>query len=397
VVRSQPLRRSIVLLVVAAASFGAVAATVPTASAAPHQARLVATYRIGFEGPLSGSYAQIGLNERNGARLAIAQANAAGNLPFDLALTSVDDQGDPVKAPAAATVLINNPDVKGVVGPSFSGATEATGAAYQGAHLALANPSATNPDLSHHGWRVFHRLVPSDPVEGVLAADWLARRGTQRMIVIQDRTAYGVALGNATTHEARAKGIHVTYLARDGFTTTKYSPLAHRIISAGVHTVFYAGYDVGAAKLAKALHRAGYHGLRVSGNGVRISAFTSEAGAAGNGYYAVCGCMTKYASLAQQAFATAYRAKYHSAPGLFSAQAYDAAHALIRAIKVAVAGGHTSRAAINVSLGNVDFAGVSTRVKFARDGDIARSAARVNLFRVRQREFRQIGDIRRLG
>jgi branched-chain amino acid transport system substrate-binding protein len=214
---------------------------------------------------------------------------------------------------------------------------------------------------------------------------------------VQDRTSYGLEVGNAVTHEARAKGIHVTYLAKDGFTTTNYGPLAHRIVSAGVHTLFYAGYDVGAARLAKALYRAGYHGLRVSGNGVRISAFPREAGAAGNGYDAVCGCMSKYPSSRQQAFATAYRARYHQAPGLFAAQGYDATNALIRAIKAAVAGGHTSRTAINVALRTVDFAGVSTRVKFARNGDIARSVARVNLFQVQHRRFVELGDIRQRG
>ena len=395
-VRSQPRRRSIVLFVALAASIGAVVATVPSTSAAPRPLGVVATYVIGFEGPLSGPYAQIGLNERNGVRLAIAQANGRANLPFHLAFQAADDQGDPTHAPAAATTLINNPDVRGVVGPSFSGASLATGAAYQNAHLALVNPSATNPQLSHNGWRVFHRVVPSDSIEGVFAADWLARRGTQRMFVVQDRTAYGLAVGNATTHEARAKGIHVTYVAKDA-AATNYGPLAHRIVSAGVHTVFYAGYDVGAARFAKALRRDGYQGLRVSGNGVRISAFVSEAGPAGNGYYAVCGCMTKYASSRQKAFAAAYRARYHSVPGLFAAQGYDSANAIIRAIRAAVAAGGAGRIAVNTAVRSLDFAGVSTRVKFARNGDIARSAARVNLFQVRSGAFVEIGDIRNRG
>jgi branched-chain amino acid transport system substrate-binding protein len=363
--------------------------------AAPHAARLVATYKIGFQGPLSGPNAQFGLNERNGVRLAIARANNAGNLPFDLAFVAADDQGDPARAPAAALQLIADADVRGVVGPAFSGAAQASGDLYQNAHVAIVTPSASNPTLSHHGWHVFHRVIPTDTLEGVFAADWLKRRGTHRMFVIQDRSQYGHSLGDATTHEARSKGIHVTYLARDGATTTNYGPLAHRIVSSGVPAVFYAGYDIGAARLAKALHRAGYHGLRVSGNGVRLSSFPNEAGAAGNGYYAVCGCMTKYSSASQRSFAAAYRARFHHSPPLFAAEAYDATNAIIRAIKNAVAAGHTSRAAVNAALRNVDFAGVSTRVKFAANGDIARSAARVNLFQVQHGAFVEFGDIRR--
>jgi branched-chain amino acid transport system substrate-binding protein len=391
VFRSQPQRCWIALLVPLAVGAGTAAAAAPARSAAP--ARLVVTYKIGFEGPLSGPYAQFGRNERNGVRLALAQADAAGNLPFTLAFVAGDDQGDPAQAPAAAAALISDPEVKGVVGPAFSGASEAAGGAYQAAHLALVTPSASKPDLAHHGWRVFHRIIPNDPTEGVFAADWLARRGIHRMIVVQDRSPYGQGLGNATTREARAKGIHVTYLAQDGATTTNYRPLAHRITSSGVPAIFYAGYDYGAARLARALHRAAYHGLRVSGNGVRLGSFPRLAGSAGNGWYAACGCMTKYVSPAQRAFASAYRAKYHAGPPLFAAQAYDAANAIIRALKAAVAAGHTGRPAVNAALGTVDFAGVSTRVKFAADGDIAPTAARVNLFQVRQGAFVEIGPL----
>lgn len=392
-IRTQPHRRSIVLSVALGTTLVAVAATAPATSATPRPARLDPKYTIGFQGPLSGANAQLGRNELKGVKLAIAQANA-GSLPFHLALATADDQGDPVHAPAAALMLINNPEIRGVVGPSFSGASLASGGEYQSAHLAIVSPSATNVVLSHQGWRVFHRVVPSDPIEGMFAADWLKRRGVHRMFVVQDRSSYGLSVGNAVTREARAKRIHVTYVARDGVTTTDYGPLARRIVSSGVHTVYYAGYDVSAALLANALARAGYTGVRVSGNGVFSSAFTGQSGAAGNGWYVTCGCMTKYATPAQRAFATAYRAKFHQSPALYSAQAYDATNAIIRAIKKAVAAGHTGRPAINSALGNVDFHGVSTLVKFAHDGDVALAAARVNLFQDRHRAFAEIGDIR---
>ena len=59
----------------------------------------------------------------------------------------------------------------GVVGPSFSGATKAIGATYGDAGLSFISPSATNPTLSQQGFPTFHRIVPSDNVEGSQAAD----------------------------------------------------------------------------------------------------------------------------------------------------------------------------------------------------------------------------------
>jgi branched-chain amino acid transport system substrate-binding protein len=61
------------------------------------------TYKIGFIGALSGPNAQLGINERNGAQLAIEQANQSGKYDFKVQLVPSDSEGDPAKAPAAAT------------------------------------------------------------------------------------------------------------------------------------------------------------------------------------------------------------------------------------------------------------------------------------------------------
>src|ERR671932_709689 len=53
------------------------------------------TYKIAFEGPLSGDNQQLGINEVQGAQLAVDQANSAGKLGFKLQLVKADDQGSP--------------------------------------------------------------------------------------------------------------------------------------------------------------------------------------------------------------------------------------------------------------------------------------------------------------
>src|SRR5438105_4278029 len=63
------------------------------------------TVKIGFEGPLSGDNAQLGINEYNAAELAVEQANQKNTFGFQVTLVKSDDVGDPAKAPAAATSL----------------------------------------------------------------------------------------------------------------------------------------------------------------------------------------------------------------------------------------------------------------------------------------------------
>ena len=95
------------------------------------------TYSIAFEGPLSGDNQQLGINEVQGAQLAIDQANSAGKLGFKLQLVKADDQGSPEQAPTAAAQVLQDNAVLGVVGPAFSGPTKAVATSYGQANLVI--------------------------------------------------------------------------------------------------------------------------------------------------------------------------------------------------------------------------------------------------------------------
>ena len=57
------------------------------------------TYTVAFQGPLSGDNQQLGINEANGAELAVAEANKDSSLGFKVKLLKADDGGTPEKAP----------------------------------------------------------------------------------------------------------------------------------------------------------------------------------------------------------------------------------------------------------------------------------------------------------
>ena len=118
------------------------------------------TYKIGFQGALSGDNQQLGINEINSVNLAVDQANAKGDLGFKLEVLKSDDGGAADKAPAAAAALIQDPAVLGVVGPIFSGPTSATGKTYAAASMGLISPSATNATLTSLR---LHHLPPDRP------------------------------------------------------------------------------------------------------------------------------------------------------------------------------------------------------------------------------------------
>ena len=357
------------------------------------------TYTLGFIGALSGANAQLGINEKNGAELAIDQANQSGNNDFTVKLVTSDSQGDPAKAPAAATALIQNQNIIGVIGPAFSGESLAVNASFCGASppIPIVTASASNGTLQQQGWSCWHRIVPNDNVEGAQGADWLARKGVHKLYVLNDLSAYGKGVADTVASEARAKGLQVVTNGVDGTSTTNYNPVAQQIVASGADALFYGGYDAQAALLAKALVAAGFHGITVGGNGIKSSAFTQDAGSAGNGWYMTCGCQDATTAPSAQQFAAAYKAKFHTDPSTYSPEAYDAANLFIDAISKAEASGPVTRTSLMTALNAEDYKGITTEIKFAANGELQASSLTVNLYRQENGVIKSLGNINDLN
>lgn len=347
------------------------------------------TYKIGFQGALSGENQQLGINEINSVNLAVKEANAKGDLPFKLVVLQSDDGGVNDKAPAAAQTLIQDPAVVGVVGPIFSGPTSATGKDYATAGMGLISPSATNEDLTKSGFTTFHRIVPTDSVEGKAAADYLAKKN-KNVFVVDDTTVYGKGVAQVVRKELKAKGVKVESqgVAQN---TQDYGAIAQAVASSGASAMFYGGYDAQAALFAKALKAAGYKGVAMSGNGGKSSKFETGSGADGNGFLFSCGCQDATTAPEAAAFNKAYTAAYNTPPSTYSPEAYDATNAMIDAYKTAAAAGPVTRAAVEDAISKLDYKGITTQIKFAPSGEVAQ--ATVNLYEQQKGKIVELGDI----
>jgi branched-chain amino acid transport system substrate-binding protein len=350
-----------------------------------------ATYTIAFEGPLSGDNAQLGINEVNGVQLAIDQANAKGDLGFKLQMIKADDVGDPAKAPAAAAQVIQNDNVMGVVGPSFSGATQAVGQKYGDAGIPIVNPSASNGELQTLGFKTWHRIFPNDYAEGPAAGDWLAKHA-KKVFVINDLSAYGAGVAGAVVKQLKKDGITVQTAGVDA-KTTDYSPISQQVVNSGAQAMFYGGYDAQGALFAKALNAAGYKGIKMAGNGVKSSVFVDGAGDAGNGWYFSCGCQDATVAPSAKQFSADYQAKFNTAPSTYSPEAFDATNILIAAIKSAAAAGTVTRQAVNDAVNKTDYDGITGHITFSSDGDLPLGQGTVNLYTEKGGKIISLGDI----
>src|SRR4051812_46265294 len=272
-----------------------------------------ATYKIAFQGPLSGDNQQLGINEVNGVQLAVDQANKNGDLGFQLQLVKADDQGSPEQAPTAAAQVLQDSAVLGVVGPSFSGATKAVGPTYSTADLAFISPSATNPALSTLGFTTLHRIVPSDNVEGSQAADLFVKKGYKKVVVVDDLSDYGKGVADEVQAGLEKAGVTVQRIGVDA-KTTDYGPTATTVAASGAQAFFYGGYDAQAGQVAKALQTAGFTGDKYGGNGVKSSVFVDGARAAREGWDFTRGCSDATLAPAAQDFSAAHKAALHTPP-----------------------------------------------------------------------------------
>ena len=261
---------------------------------------------IAMAGPLTGADAPFGGNVRDGAQLAVDQHNAA-NPGCQVQLKAFDTEGDPQKATAIAPQIVDDAAIVGLVGPTWSGETKATGSVFDQAGLVSLTPAATNVALSEQGWKTFFRGLSSDGVQGPSLANYLKNvAGVKKACVIDDSTDAGVGQADAVRQTLgpitdTACNISVKKGDKD--------------FSAAVTQVKNQSPDVV------------YTGLFSGPDGLKDPQFVKAAGQAAEGAILSCPCGPAPAS-----FSDEYSKKFGQAPGTYSVEAYDLATILLTGI-----------------------------------------------------------------
>ena len=328
------------------------------------------TVTIAFMGALTGDNANLGINIRDGIKLAIEEANAEGDGPT-IALKEFDTAGDPAQAGTVKDQVIADD----VVGPAFSGETKAVIPAFEDAGLAMISPSATNTDLPNvvPNSRVFHRIIADDSFQASGVAAYLANDLKPATVsYIHDNSEYGKGLTDDVVKQAGDKGIKAAS-AQPLILDPKaqdFSSTVNSVLSAKPGAVFYGGYYAEAGRLKKQLTDAGFTGTFVSGDGSLDPGFVDAAGAAAaEGAQLSCPCNLAFETSEGKLkeFYDAFKAEIGKEPGLYSPEGFDAANVLIEGIKA----GNTDRESLLTWL-EEDFEsldGVSKKVEFAENGN----------------------------
>ncbi len=332
-------------------------------------------YEIAYFGALTGSSANLGVNIEQGAELAIDQYNDKNGANC-ITIKKFDSQGDAGVAPGVARQLVTDTKIIGIVGPPFSGESEAADPIFDSAGIPLITPSATRVSLSSHGWKVFHRAVANDGSQGPGAANYIKSvLKADKVFVADDQSAYGAGLADQVKQTLGSAVVGTDKTAGDG-KQTDFSATVQKIVSSGATAFFYGGYYQNAGLLRKQLTAAGWKGTQVGGDGVDDPGFAKAAGNdAAAGSIVMCPCSP--ASKAGGTFVADYKKKWNVDAGTYSDVAFDVANIFLKGLDA----GNTTPTKMNTYLSTVQYSGVANTYKFTSTGELDPSYIKVWAFK----------------
>lgn len=297
------------------------------------------TVLIGLAGPLTGPSARIGKDLENGARLAIADANAQkptlNGKPVTFKLVSEDDQSDPRTAVAVAQRLVDE-GVAGVVGHWNTGTSIPAARIYHDAGIAQVAPVATGHGYTQQGFDTSFRVMGHDDDGGNYAGQYAVKTlKAQRIAVIDDRSAFGQGLADEFIKSLQAQGVQPVTREYVDDKTVDFSAVLTTVRSKNADLIFFGGVDSQAAPLARKLKQLGMNAQLMGAGGFVSQTFLTLAQREGEGVVALEPGLPLEQMPGGKAFEQAYRDRYHTHIELHAPFAYDATRVLIAAIEQA--------------------------------------------------------------
>ena len=355
------------------------------------------TIAFAFVGPKTGPNASLGINIRDGAKVALDEANAESE-KYEYVLKEFDTQGDPAQAPGQKDKYVPDEEIVALVGPTFSGETKAVIPALEEAGLVMISPSATNVDLPNvvPNSKVFHRIIPDDGVQAAGVADYFEKSVKPKSVaLIHDNTDYGKGLFEGVLKLLDEKGIKTAVTDAVQPAGTDYSAAVNKVKAANVDVVFYGGYYSDAGRLKKQLADAKVDAKFVSGDGSLDPGFIVSSGAPG-GEGALLTCPCKWATEDGEGklgeFAKKYKAEIGKDPGTYSTEGYDAVKLLVEAVEA----GNDTREELLTYVEELDsYEGIGKTIEFEENGNV--KGGDVFVYEVKAGKITELGSTKELA
>jgi branched-chain amino acid transport system substrate-binding protein len=307
----------------------------------------LAEIKIGFNVPLTGFAAADGQSALNGAKLAVAQANAAGGVNgTKIELVVYDDQASPKEAVPVATKLIEKDKVVGAVSGSYSGSTRAAAGIFQAGKVPYVVAYAIHPDITRSGNFVF-RVSAMGEVQGRGGAKLVSNLGKKKVTLITVQNDFGQALAAGFKDAAPKFGLQITGEYEYAMADRQFGAVVSKVKADDPEVIYASGYFFNAGPLVSQLRAAGITAPIIGQEGYDSEKFIEIAGAASEGTLVTTSLDRDSDAPATKAFLADYRKANNAGADMVAASSFTATNVLIEGLKKSGGkGGEALRAAM---------------------------------------------------
>jgi branched-chain amino acid transport system substrate-binding protein len=342
------------------------------------------TAKIGVIAPLSGDLSALGLGIQHSVELAVKQANDSNAIPgWKLEVVPKDDEGKPDPGKNAATALAGDADVIGVVGTLNTSVSQQVQPVLAPKNIVQVSPANTGPGLTQGAnwqtdpkrpYKTYFRTCTTDAVQGPFAARYLYETAKiTKVATIHDKKAYGQGLVGTFTEEFKKLGGQVVAAQTINPDDSNYQAVISAVKPSAPQAVYYGGEYPQAGPLSQQMKAAGLNVPLMGGDGIYDPKFVTLAGkTADNDLATSVGAPVDALESAKKFVADYNAAGYKDPYAAYGGYSYDAANAIINALKVSLKDAsdvESARKATVDALQQVSFEGVTGKVAFDQYGD----------------------------
>lgn len=309
------------------------------------------TVKIAITGPFTGGSAPMGASMRDGAKLAVAEINAAGGIQVGAAKKKIevierDDEAKNERGALISQEFASIAGLAGVIGTVNTGVVMAGDKYLQEKGITkIITPAAGSksmtqwseakvPDLS------IFRFAAHDGIQSAMVVEEAINRKLTKVAVLYDSTNYGVSGRDDMLDQIRKQGNRLTVVATEKFNIGDKDMTAQLLKSrsAGAQAILIWGIGPELAAVANGMAKIGLRVPLIGGWPLSMSNFIDNAGKNGNGTLMPQTFIEEPITPKAKAFIAAYHRTYgvtRIPSPVSAAQGYDAVYIFAAAVKQA--------------------------------------------------------------
>ncbi len=252
--------------------------------------------KIAITGPFSGGSAPMGTSMRDGAKLAIAEINAAGGVMIagrkeKIEIIERDDEGKNERGALIAQELASMNDLSGVIGTVNTGVVVAGDRHLQEKGITkIITPAAGSASMTQ--WSKagvkdlsIFRFAADDGIQSAMVVEDAIERKFTKVAIFYDSTNYGVSGHDDLVDQIKKQGNKLTVVAAEKFNIGDKDMTA-QLLSAragGAQAILIWGIGPEMAAVSNGMAKLGMKIPMIGGWTLSMSNYIDNAGKNGNG------------------------------------------------------------------------------------------------------------------